>query len=83
MRRKVPRLANVQDPQGRVDVALYRLASKAIERLELEQGLVGMREHVLPIIEDAILRNFPAENLIPREIQAVLKVCELNRGRGM
>ena len=33
------RLANVRDSQGRVDVALYRLVSRAMERLELEQGL--------------------------------------------
>lgn len=80
MRRRT-RLANVEDRQGRVDVALYQLVSRAVDRLETEQGLLGIREHVLPILEDAIMHNVPAENMIPREIQALLKVCELNRGK--
>lgn len=78
MKRRVG-LANVPNPQGRVDVMLYQLISRAVERLEREQGLVGVREHMLPIVEEAILKNVPGRNLIPQEIAAVLKVCELNR----
>ena len=75
------RLGNVRNPQGRIDVLLYQLVSRGMERIEREQGLVGIREHVLPIVEDAILQNVPAQNLIPREVAALLKVCELNRQR--
>jgi hypothetical protein len=82
MRRKRS-LGQVEDPRGRVDVALYRLAESGLARLEQEQNLVGLRENVLPILEDWISRNLPAENLIPREIQAVLKICQLNQRRGI
>lgn len=75
------RLDNVADRTGRVDVALYRLAAVAAERLEQEQGIVGLREHILPLVEDLILRHVPAENLMPRELTAVIKLCELNRDR--
>jgi hypothetical protein len=74
-------LANVPDPQGRIDVMLYQLAARVMQRLEVEQGLVGLREHVLPIVEDAILAHVPQQNLIPREIAGLIRVCELNRKR--
>jgi hypothetical protein len=73
------RLANVSEKQGRVDVALYRMADRVMERLERDQGLLGLRENILPIVEDFILRNVPARNLIPQEIAAVLKICQLNQ----
>jgi len=75
------RLDNVADPTGRVDVALYRMACIAADRIEAEQGIVGLREHVLPLVEDLILKNVPAQNLLPRELTALIKVCELNRTR--
>lgn len=74
-------LSDVEDPAGRVDVALYRIADRLMGRLEQEQGVVGLREHVLPIVEQAISQHVPAENLIPAEIQAILNVCRLNQGR--
>ena len=80
MRKRI-RLAEVPDPRGRVDVALYRIADRLTARLEAEQGLTGLRENVLPIVEDAILRHIPAENLIPREIDALLEICRLNQGK--
>lgn len=76
---KRTRLSEVTNPQGRVDVALYRIADRVMMRLETQQGLTGLRENFLPIIERAIVQNIPAENLIPPEIQAVLSV--LNQGR--
>jgi hypothetical protein len=75
------RLAEVANPEGRVDVLLYQIVSRVVDRIEQDKGLVGLREYVLPIVEDAIVQSLPARNLIPREIAAVLKVCELNRGR--
>ena len=75
------RLANVANREGRLDVLLYQIVSHAAERLEREQGLTGIREHLLPIVEDVILAHVPAGNLIPREITALIKVCELNRAR--
>lgn len=75
------RLGRVQNPAGRVDVLLYRLAGRLMTRVEQEQGVVGLAEHILPIVERAIVAHVPARNLIPREIEAVLKLCELNRGR--
>lgn len=73
------RLGRVQNPQGRLDVLLYQLVSRTMERLERERNVVGIREHLLPIVEELIQANVPARNLIPREIAAVLRVCELNR----
>jgi hypothetical protein len=81
MKKPTRRLANVEDRSGRVDVALYRMACVAAYRLEREQGIVGLREHVLPLVEDLILKNVPAQNLLPRELTALIKVCELNRAR--
>ena len=81
MKKTVP-LSDVENRQGRLDVALYRLVDRAMERIETEQGIQGLREHILPIVEDALLRNVPGENLLPRElaiVSAVLKVCALNR----
>lgn len=78
-RKRTTRLAEVQDRTGRIDVALYRIADRTFERLEQEQGVLGLREHVLPIVEDLITQNIPAENMIPREIQALINICELNR----
>ena len=75
------KLAEVADPMGRADVALYRAAEYAMRRLENEQGLLGLRENLLPVIENLIAQNIPAENLIPQEIQAVLKICQLNKGK--
>jgi hypothetical protein len=80
--RKVKSLANVQDPAGRVDVALYRMACAAADRLEKEQGILGLREHVLPLLEQAIAKHIPAKNFLPKEmevLQAFMKICELNR----
>lgn len=78
MKTRRRRLQSVADPQGRLDVLLYQLAVQAADRLEQEQGIVGLREHALPILEDFILANVPNHCLIPREIGALLRVCELN-----
>lgn len=81
MKRQRRRLQNVANPQGRLDVLLYQLAVRAAERLEREQGIVGLQEHVLPIVEDVIMANVSQHSLIPREIGALLRVCELNRAK--
>lgn len=73
------RLGNVRNPQGRLDVLLYQLASRSLERIEREQGIAGLRENILPIVEDAILIHVPGGNLLPREITALLRVVEMNR----
>jgi hypothetical protein len=78
MKRRIP--LSKADPTGRVDVALYRLAGRLMERLEREQGVQGLREHILPLVEDLIRQNVPVENMLPQEIQALVKICELNRG---
>jgi hypothetical protein len=75
------RLGNVRNPEGRLDVLLYRLASRAVERVEREQGIAGLCENLLPIVEQAIMMHVPGRNLIPREISALLRVYELNQGR--
>ena len=72
-------LANVKNRQGRIDVALYRIADRLMERLETQHGAAGLREHVLPVIEQAIAQYIPAENLIPRELQALIAFCRLNQ----
>lgn len=82
MKHRKRRLQNVADPQGRLDVLLYQLAVRTAERLEREQGIVGLQEHVLPLIEDAILAHVPQQSLIPREIAAMLRVCEMNKAKG-
>jgi hypothetical protein len=74
-------LAKVTDPQGRIDVLLYQFAGRMMERLERDRGLVGIREHLLPLVEEVIVGSISRRNVIPREVRAFLKVCELNRGR--
>ena len=80
MSRRRTSLADVEDRTGRVDIALYEVVGRLMDRLKNEQGVVGLREHVLPIVEEIIMRSVSAENMIPREIEALMKVCALNRG---
>lgn len=75
------RLGKVQNPVGRLDVMLYRLAHRTMERIEQEQGLAGLCENILPIVEQVIVRHVPGRNLIPDEISALMRVYELNQGR--
>ena len=82
MRKPTP-LANVQNRQGRVDVLLYQLAERWMAQLEAERGLVGLREHLLPMVEQAIAMRVPDENMIPQELRSLMILCEQNlRRRG-
>jgi hypothetical protein len=73
-------LAKVPDPQGRLDVLLYRLADRWMERVEEDRGLVGLREHILPMVEEAIAESgLPAQ--VPQELVSLFKVWRMNQGR--
>lgn len=72
-------LANVRNPEGRLDVLIYQIAGRLIDQLERERNLIGIREHVLPLVEQVIRANLPRHNVIPPEISAALKVYQLNR----
>lgn len=80
MKRRQP-LARVSNPAGRLDVALYRACERVAEKLEREQGILGLREHVLPIVERSIVQHLPAHNVIPREVAELVRFFELNRRR--
>lgn len=67
------------DPQGRLDVLLYRVLVEGMERVERDHGVVGLSANMAPIFERWILRNVPGQNLIPQEVAALLRVCEQNR----
>ena len=69
-----PRLNNVRNPQGRADVMLYRLAERFMAQLEAQHAITGLREHVLPLIERLIADRMPAENVIPRELRALMSI---------
>lgn len=75
MRRRTLGNAN---PQGRLDVLLYQLAQRWMEQIEAERGLVGLREHLLPMVEKTIVSRVPAENLIPCELRSCLMLLEQN-----
>jgi hypothetical protein len=79
--KKRRRLAGVTNRQGRLDVLLYQLAVRAAERIEREQGLAGIREYVLPLVEEVIREHVPAKNLIPRELCELFDVWQMNRQR--
>ena len=79
MKRNRPRLGNVE-PQGRVDVLMYRFAERVIDRCEQERGLTGLRD-LLPMIEGAILTQIGSP-VVPKELLALLRVYDGNRGRG-
>jgi hypothetical protein len=72
-------LATVRNRQGRIDVLLYQLADRMIERLERERGVIGIRERFMPMVEEAIVESVPRR--LPREWMAFLEVCEMNRRR--
>lgn len=74
-------LSQVADPEGRLDVMLYQLAGRFLEGMERERGLLGLREHLLPLVEQAIVRSVPVRNVIPREVRAIAKVYAMNRRR--
>lgn len=77
------RLANVAHRAGRLDVLLYQLAERYMAELESQRGLVGLREHLLPLVEAAIVRSVPGQNVIPNELRSVLMVLDKNlRNRG-
>ena len=80
--RKLTPLAKVANRQGRLDVLCYQLAERWMERLEAERGLIGLREHLLPLVEAAILAKVPAENMIPPELRTLIILCEQNLRRG-
>lgn len=69
------------NPEGRLDVLLYQFVDRLMEKAEKHHGLNGIREHLLPIVEQAIIQNLPGRNLIPPEIAAALKVYQANRRR--
>lgn len=81
-RRRVanPSLAKVANPAGRFDVLLYRLAGRLMEQLERERGLIGIRDDLLPIVEQAIVENISGRQVIPPELQALWSVYAQNRG---
>lgn len=74
-------LSEVLNPEGRVDVLLYQFVGRLMDRAERDSGVTGFREHFLPIVEQVIVANLPARNLIPPELQAALKVYQANRRR--
>jgi hypothetical protein len=76
---KDSRLSKVTNREGRLDVLLYEIAGRMMDRLERQQGLTGIRENLLPIVEQAIAASVPGHNLIPPELRAFLKVYEMNR----
>lgn len=83
MARKVRQrsLAKIRNPQGRLDVLLYRAAQKYMERLERQHGLAGIRDNFLPMVEEMIMANIPRRNLIPPELRSFCAVYMQNRGR--
>ena len=72
-------LARVADPQGRMDVLLYELANRGMEKFEREQNILGLRENLLPIIEQLIVRHIPPQNCFSEELAALLRICQQNR----
>jgi hypothetical protein len=75
-------LGKVSDPTGRLDVAAYRIAERALEMMERQYNLAGLREHLLPCVESALVETLPTRNLmneIPQELQAILHVVMQNR----
>lgn len=68
------RLNNVRNPQGRADVLVYRLAERWMAQLESQHGITGLREHLLPLVEQIIADRVPAGNVIPRELRAVMNI---------
>ena len=73
-------LSSIRNRQGRLDVLLYQFAELWMERLEAG-GLVGLRQHLLPMIEDAIVRRVPAGNVIPPEFRTLMILCAENARR--
>lgn len=81
MKTKQQSLAQVPNPEGRLDVLLYQFVGRLMDKLERDRGVTGFREHLLPIVEQAIQANLPRHNVIPPEIGAVLKVVQANQRR--
>ena len=75
------KLAAVKNRQGRVDVLLYQMAERYMARVETDQGLVGLREHLWPMVEKAIRRNVPGRNVITPELRGIMAVLNENLKR--
>jgi hypothetical protein len=74
-------LARVANPKGRIDVALYRIAEKLMGRFEEECRLVGVRENLLPLLEQVIIEYTPQRNILPTELEAIYRVIQQNTRR--
>ena len=71
------RLNNPRNTHGRIDVLLYRLAERWMEQQE-QRGLPGLRQHLLPLVEAAIVAKVPAGNMIPPELRSLMLLCDEN-----
>jgi hypothetical protein len=75
------RLAKVRNRQGRIDVLLYRLASRALFKLEQKHGVMGLEENLMPMVEDLIMAHIPNRNMLPREVESLLHIIRMNQGK--
>jgi hypothetical protein len=79
-----PKLAQA-NPTGRLDVAAYRMAERLMGHLEKHSGIIGLCEHLLPMVESAIVDTLPGRSVIPPEVHEDMRrlwvLYEQNRGR--
>jgi hypothetical protein len=51
-----------------------------MDQLEEQRGIQGLREHLLPLVEDAIQNTFPSSPVLTKEALAFVRVLRLNGG---
>lgn len=65
MRTALQRRKPAVNPQGRLDIAAYRLVSeKLLPRLEERTGIVGLTEACKPWVEALVADIFPQVNVL-------------------
>lgn len=70
------------NPQGRLDVMIYRGAQLLIESLEQQHGLAGIWENARPIVNNAVVSGISGIE-IPAELKMLLGIVQANWNKGV
>lgn len=71
---KLVSISNVKDKTGRVDVLCNGLLDKLLQVMEIKTNLPGLREGIMPIVEQEIRKNISPTKIIPKEYEKLAQL---------
>ncbi len=67
-------------PEGRLDILLFRIATRCTNLLEAKYNLAGLSEQLTPLLEKQISELIPQKWVkVPDEVLALCKLLYMNR----